>query len=183
MATVRFARVDVTGLLKSLESTARSVGRARQDLQIEAARGGAEKMKEFIEQRGTGKNPWGYVSKKTGQFVATPMRAKESPRSGTLRSGSTPGRVNPGNMRDSVGFRFESGPERTISSFGWINASGQYQEYFLAQEYGFNAGGFRPNMSVPGMFALRDARLYVTKELLPRLIRKYQNRIARGRYQ
>lgn len=181
MANPRFSRVDVTGLLKSLESTERLIGQAREDLQIEAARGGAEKMKELIEQRGTGRNPWGYVSKKTGRFVPTPMRAKEIPRRGTLRSGSSPGRVNTGNMRDSVAFRFESGPEKTISAFGWINTTGQDREYFLAQEYGFSAGGFRPNMSVAGMFALRDARLYVTKELLPRLTRKYQNRITRGK--
>lgn len=177
-----FARVDVTGLLRSLEKTERGLSGAKQELQIEAARGGAEKMKEFIEQRGTGKDPWGYFSEKTGRFRATPMRAKESPRRGTLRSGSRPGRVNTGNMRDSVGFRFESGPKKTISTFGWINVSGQDRVYFEAQEYGFSAGGFRPSMSVSGMFALRDARLYVTQELLPRLIRKYQNRIGRGGY-
>ena len=170
MANPKFSRVDVTGVLNFVEGTKQAITAAKQDLQIEAAKAGAEKMKEFINERGTGAT-W-----------ETALRAKESPQRGSLRTGSSPGRVNTGNMRDSVGFRFESGPERTISSFGWISANQSDEEYFLAQEYGFSAGGFRKDISVPGMFALRDARLYVAQQLLPRLATKYAKRIARGNY-
>jgi hypothetical protein len=185
MADRKFSRVDVTNILNFVEGTKKAVTAAKQDLQIEAAKAGAEKMKEFINERGTGKDPWGYERESDGVFIRTPMRAKESPRIGSLRSGSTGGRVNTGNMRDSVDFRFESGPERTISSFGWINSKvgrGEDGEYFLAQEYGFQAGGFRAPQNVVGMFALRDARLYVSQQLLPRLAKKYAKRIARGNY-
>jgi hypothetical protein len=181
MATARFARVDVNKFLKYLEGVEKSVIAVSEDIQIEAAMGGAERMQELIEQRGTGRNPWGYRDK-TGTFRPTPMRAKESPRRGTLRSGSQPGRVNTGNMRDSVGFRFETGRVKRVAAFGWIRSNSEDLEYFMAQELGFAAGGFRAPQKVNGMFALRDARLYVTRELLPRLIRKYQNRIARGNY-
>lgn len=173
MADPKFSRVDVTNILNFVEGTKRAVVAAKQDLQIEAAKAGAEKMKEFINERGTGAT-W-----------TSPKRAKESPPSGGFRAGSSPGRVNTGNMRDSVSFRFESGPEKTISSFGWINSNvgrGDDGEYFLAQELGFTAGGFRAPQEVVGMFALRDARLYVTQQLLPRLATKYAKRIARGNY-
>lgn len=177
MADRKFSRVDVTNILNFVEGTKKAVTAAKQDLQIEAAKAGAEKMKEIISQSGTG-NTW-----------SSPKRAKESPRGGgpigSYRTGSNPGRVNTGKMRDSVAFRFESGPERTISSFGWINSSvgrGEDGEYFLAQDLGFTAGGFRKDIEVTGMFALRDARLYVAEQLLPRLATKYAKRIARGNY-
>lgn len=171
MALPRFARVDVTDVLSALEGVKKAVRQANQDLQIEAAKAGAEKMKEFVETRGT------------GRMWTSAKRAKESPPRGIRRDGSFPGRVNTGNMRDSIGFRFERGEARTISSFGWVNApTNQDKQYFEAQEYGFSAGGFRKEIDVPGMFALRDARLYVSEQLVPRLARKYEKRIARGDY-
>jgi len=173
MADPKFSRVDVTNILNFVEGTKKAVTAAKQDLQIEAAKAGAEKMKEFINERGTGAT-WNNA-----------LRAKESPPRGLRRTGSSPGRVNTGKMRDSVAFRFESGPEKTISSFGWINSSvgrGEDGEYFLAQDQGFIEGGFRKDIEVTGMFALRDARLYVAEQLLPRLANKYAKRIARGKY-
>lgn len=173
----KFVRVDVNDVLNLVEGTRRAVTEAKQDLQIEVAKAGAEKMKDFISERGTG-NTW-----------LRPKRAKESPESGgpigNFRTGSSPGRVNTGNMRDSVAFRFESGSQKTISSFGWINSRtgrGEDAEYFVAQDLGFTKGGFRRDIEVTGMFALRDARLFVTQQLLPRLTNKYAKRIARGKY-
>jgi hypothetical protein len=142
-------------------------------LQIEAARAGADKMKELIDTRGT------------GRVWSRDMRAKEfpAPGVGNLRSSSSPGRVNTGKMRDAVRYRLEVGKSKIISAFGWIDKPTQQDaKYFDAQEYGFYAGGFRKDMNVPGMFALRDARLYVTQQVLPRLYTKYKNRIAGGKY-
>lgn len=173
----KFVRVDVEGLLKSVEGTKQQISTAKEDLQIELAKAGAEKMKELINQGGTGK-PW-----------LRPKRAKESPRNGgpigSFRTGSSPGRVNTGNMRDSVAFRFEGGSQKTISAFGWINSRigrGEDAEYFVAQDLGFTKGGFRKDIEVTGMFALRDARLFVTQQVLPVLTKKYAKRIARGKY-
>lgn len=161
----RGARIDVTGALNMIENAADSAVIARQDLQIELATAGEEKMKQLIETRGTGRR-W-----------KKPHRAKDNPATGDLRIGSYPGRVNTGNMRDSVTKRFEIGDIKSFAAFGWLR---NQEDYFLYQEYGFNhlKAGYR----VPGMFALRDARLYVTKEVLPRLAKKYEKRIARGKY-
>jgi len=110
-----------------------------------------------------------------------PLPAKWDPRRGSDRNISSPGRVNTGQMRDAVRVRFEGGGSRKIAAFGWINAPAEDQQYFLAQDRGFTAGGFRKPVEVRGMFALRDARKYVADELLPKLSQKYVRRIARGR--
>lgn len=167
------ARIDITGAIRALEGTATAVRQANEDLQIELANAGAEEMKRLIETRGT--------VRKWNQ----PMYAKNSPREGSLRDASYPGRVNTGKMRDSVRVRFERGALKAFAAFGWIDNA---EPYFFAQEYGTSALGFRKPTGNPGidnirgMFALRDARLYVTKNVLPRLIQKYERRIARGVY-
>jgi hypothetical protein len=173
MAETRFVRVQVGSFLSSLDKVDKSSIAAMQDLQIEAAKAGANKMKEIIETRGT------------GRVWSRDMRAKEfpAPGVGNLRSSSSPGRVNTGKMRDAIRYRLEVGTSRIISAFGWINKpSEQDAKYFRAQEYGFEAGGFRKDIPVQGMFAQRDARLYVVQQVLPRLYSKYKNRIAGGKY-
>ena len=166
MARRAFVRVDVSNALRKVNATEREIMAASGDLQIELATIGRDKMVEYIETRGTGRR-W-----------TVPMRAKEIDPVGGLRDGSFPGRVNTGRMRDAVRARFERGATQMRSAFGWI---GNTEPYFYAQEYGFTAGGFRPSVNVPGMFALRDARQYVVN-ILPRLAKKYSNRIARGKY-
>ena len=159
------ARVDISRTLKTFEEMSRGVRQANEDLQIELATAGEEKMKELIETGGTG-NRW-----------SKPYRAKYNPARGDLRAGSFPGRVNTGNMRDSVGRRFERGQTKTFAAFGWIR---NREDYFLFQEYGYTHA--QAGVEVKGMFALRDARRYVVRQVLPRLIRKYGKRIARGVY-
>mgnify|MGYP003655718328 CR=1 FL=1 len=176
----KFVSVNVAGVLSSLNAIENEASGATQDLQMELARAGAEKMKELIETRGTGRM-WGRTNR-MGDFTPTPLPAKVIPYSGKLKSGGGESRVNTGRMRDSIRVKFQRGEQKTLSSFGWIGANGEDEKYFMAQEYGFEAGGFRPDKKVDGMFALRDARLYVSRDLLPRLIRKYQNRIAKGKY-
>jgi hypothetical protein len=165
----RFVRVDVTNALRQLDQVSKAADIALEDMQIELANIGKEKMVEYIETGGTGKT-W-----------LKPMPAKKIPLSGSPRSSSLPGRVNTGRMRDAVRVKLEKGNKRVTAGFGWIDAPSGDEEYFKAQEYGFSAGGFRRAMSVPGMFALRDARLYVVT-VLPRIAKKYQNRIAGGKY-
>ena len=152
---------------------------ANQELQIELAEAGRTEMKRLIEERGTRSDPWGY-REGSGTFKATPLPAKVNPRSGNLKISGGPSRINTGRMMNAVRVRFERGGSKALSAFGWINAPADDEAYFEAQEYGFEAGGFRPDQEVKGMFALRDARLHVTQEVLPKLVRKYKNRIARG---
>lgn len=171
MARRAFVRVDVSNALRKVNATEREIMAASEDLQIELATIGRDKMVEYIETRGTGARWMRYTKPR-------PMPAKKIPFTGTLRDGSFPGRVNTGRMRDAVRVRFERGTKQVRSAFGWIDSA---DPYFYAQEYGFNAGGFRPRVEVRGMFALRDARQYVVN-ILPRLAKKYSNRIARGKY-
>lgn len=168
----RFVRVDVTGALNELRKVGENADIALQDMQMEIATMGRDKMRQLIETRGTGK-PW-----------TKPMRAKERGPIGSLRSGSSPGRVNTGRMRDAVRVRFERGEKQVRSAFGWIDAPADGEKYFRAQEYGMPEGirqGFRKSVDIPGMFALRDARLYVVSQL-PRLTQKYRKRLQAGRY-
>lgn len=179
MVDRRFARVDVTRALGELEAVGKAGRIANQELQIELAEAGRTEMKRLIEERGTGSRRWGY-RERSGIFKPTPLPAKVKPRSGNLKSSGGPSRINTGRMMNAVRVRFERGGSKALSAFGWINAPADDEAYFEAQEYGFEAGGFRPDQEVKGMFALRDARLHVTREVLPKLVRKYKNRIARG---
>ena len=167
MADNRFARIDVKSLENAFGQLAQNAPQIMEDLTLEAAREGAEKMKEFVENSGTGEG-W-----------TKPLRAKEKPARGRLKDYSDPGRVNTGNMRDLIRARLERGGDRTIAAFGWIDPLDANDKYILAQEYGFSAGGFRPPKSIAGMFARRDARLYVQTQVIPRLVRKYTKRLLK----
>ena len=158
----QFVRINIAGAIKQLEGVAKAVDLAGQDLQIELARAGRDEMVRLIETRGTGRQwnkPW--RGRKSGRYKQT----------------SSPGRVDSGDMRDAVGVRFERGAQQTNAAFGWIR---NFENYFGYQDQGFYH--VKANRMVDGMFALRDARLYVTKQVLPKLVRKYKNRIARGSY-
>lgn len=157
----QFARVDVTDAIKGFQNVGRAVEQANEELQIELARAGRDKMKEFIETRGTGET-W-------------TRRRRAKGLQGRLRRGSYPGRVNTGNMRDSVTVRFEGQGSRKAAAFGWIR---NFEDYFGYQENGFYH--VYAGRRVRGMFALRDARRHVVTSVLPKLIRKYERRIARA---
>ena len=157
----RFTRVDISAALKKIDAMKRNIPEAMEDLQIELANEGADKMREYIETRG--------VYGMTGRIWNRRFNGRDR---------SAPGRVDSGKMLDAVGIKIQKGANKTFSIFGWV---GEFEEYFRAQEYGFSKGGFRPPIEVPGMFALRDARRYV-ENILPRLAKKYENRIARGKY-
>lgn len=161
----RFARVDVSNALKGFEALGKASQIANSGLQIELAEEGRDKMKELIETGGTG------VSWQRSHY------AKDSEKSGRLRGGSSPGRVNTGNMRDSVSVRFEGQGSKKIGAFGWIR---NFENYFGYQDNGFYH--VLAGRTVQGMHALRDSRRYVVNQVLPKLVRKYSNRLARGKY-
>ena len=168
MVENRFARIDIKGIENAFSQLSNNAPQIAEDLALEAAREGAEKMKEIVETSGT------------GQGWSREFYAKNKPQRGNLKDYSEPGRVNTGNMRDLIRARLERGGERTIAAFGWIDALSSEDQYIRAQEYGFSAGGFRPDQTISGMFARRDARLYVQQRVIPRLIKKYTKRLLRG---
>jgi hypothetical protein len=149
--------VDVTKSIKSLDRTKTEISQEIEDLTIEAAKFGAEKMKEYISTRGT------------GVLWASAWRGRKT---GVYKTTSAPGRIDSGDMLNAVGTAIQAGPKESRAAFGWVR---NFEEYFRHQEYGFNHWiGVR----VEGMFALRDARRDVVAEL-PRLAKKYEKRIAK----
>lgn len=168
MASKRFARIDSSSLEKAFRQMGAEAPQVMEEFVLEAAEEGRDKMKEIVETSGTGEG-W------TREF-----RAKEKPARGQPKDYSYPGRVNTGNMRDLIRARAERGAKRVQSAFGWLDPLSAEDRYIEAQEYGFSAGGFRGEIDVEGMFARRDARLYVKNQVLPRLMRKYTKRFLRG---
>lgn len=180
----QFARVNVTGILQRPGAIKNIIDEEARLMAEEVAKFGAERMKEYIKQRGT-------------SFSRAAQAAG-------INKG--PGRIRTGNMYNSVDYRVEAGGSRVSGAFGWIR---NFEQYFEYQEMGFrnifiasyagsslrvagsNAGRFiraggpivRKNpfggyKNTPGMFALRDARADVQNEI-PRLAQKYRSRITR----
>lgn len=173
----KFARVDIGRQLSRRGNEVKSILMEESRLMAEeSAKFGAERMREYIRQRGTA-------------FSSAAQQA------GVNRG---PGRIRTGNMYNSVDFRVESGSSRVLAAFGWIR---NFEDYFIYQETGFRnrfiamytpngrllTQGSRPIVrrnpfggykNTPGMFALRDARADVEQQL-PRLQKKYRTRITK----
>jgi hypothetical protein len=158
----QFARIEVSKVIRQLEQVGKAAGLAGQDLQMELAEAGRDEMVRLIETRGTNIR---WEKKWKGR------------KSGTYKQISSPGRIDSGDMRDAVGVRFERGAQQTNAAFGWIR---NFENYFGYQDQGFYH--VKANRMVEGMFALRDARQYVRTQVLPRLVKKYENRIRKGIY-
>lgn len=155
MAKASYVRTD--SLLAQFDKAETIVQQEIGDLTIELAEMGEEKMREFIQTRGTNRQwsrPW--PSRKT------PGR----------RSRSGPGRIDSGDMLKNVGRKFQRGEKQSRAVFGWTQ---DYEDYYKYQEEGFRHWR---GPTVPGMFALRDARRFVVSQQEKRA-RKYANRIAR----
>jgi len=149
--------VDVTRSIKALDRSKTEISQEVEDLTIEAAKFGAEKMREYIQTKGA-KPQW-----------ANAWRGRKT---GVYKTGSSPGRVDSGDMLNAVSTKIKAGPKESRAAFGWVK---EFEEYFRHQEYGFDHWiGVR----VDGMFAMRDARRDVVAEL-PKLARKYEKRIAK----
>tara|TARA_R110000796_G_scaffold64839_2_gene150032 strand:+ start:2053 stop:2562 length:510 start_codon:yes stop_codon:yes gene_type:complete len=163
-----FAVIDISSFEKALQQLGQNAPRVMEELVLEAAQAGANKMKELVETRGT-EEQW-----------TKSLRAKEDPPRGSHKDYSYPGRVNTGNMRDLIRARVQRGPKQVQAAFGWLDPFSPEDRYIEAQENGFTKGGFRPDKTVKGMFARRDARLYVQQTVIPRLVRKYVKRFLKG---
>jgi hypothetical protein len=177
----KFARINVRGILAKPEIAADILKLESSLMAKELADLGAERMREYIQQRGT--------------------RFSSAAQSAGINRG--PGRIRTGNMYDSVDSRVESGNSRTLAAFGWLK---NFEEYFGYQELGFRNiwiaaysssgrllsgpntpvsngpivrknpfGGYK---KTPGMFALRDARADVD-QATPKFAKKYRSRITR----
>lgn len=157
----KLVRVEAIRFEKEIANIGESAKVAIEEMQRELAEEGKKKMQEIILTSGTNKrwtSPW--RSQKTGR----------------VRLGSSSARVDSGDMIRAVKSRIEGG-RRFIAraAFGWIN---DFEDYFGYQDESFIH--WRSGKKIPGMFALRDARLHVTQQVLPKLEKKYERRIARG---
>jgi hypothetical protein len=149
--------IDVTRIIGKLDRSQTEISQEVEALTIEAANFGAERMREYIRTRGT------------NQRWARPWRGRKT---GIYKTTSSPGRIDSGDMLNSVKIQIQAGEQQSRAAFGWLY---NFEEYFRHQEYGFNHWiGVR----VEGMFALRDARRDLSNEM-PRLAKKYQNRIVK----
>ena len=96
-----------------------------------------------------------------GNEGATEMRQMISTRA-TAKGGrnpSHPGRVDTGDMLNSVKSKSSSGAGGVRAQFGWLGGG---PKYFLYQEGGFR---HRNGVDVAGMYALADSFELVTEEL------------------
>lgn len=122
---------------------------------------GADEMKQLIETRGTGRR-W------VGDWGSMP--------NGTPgRTGSIPGRVASGQMRDDVKSEVNAGTNKVVGVFGWIDNT---ETYYLMQENRFfhRIGRFE----VEGMHALRDAGRLIDQDFKPAMD-KAVSAFVRGR--
>jgi hypothetical protein len=159
--------VDASRFLTGFEKSISEVSQEIEDMTIEAAQIGADRVKYYIATRGTNKI-WGDPTR-------VPFRPSFwfSKKTGRYRDRSTSARFDSGDMFMAVGTKVQAGDKQSRAVFGWVNDPEDYYKY---QETGFF--NVRAGKSVEGMFALRDARKDVVAAL-PRLAKKYSNRISK----
>lgn len=173
---VRSAKIEVRGILQKPGVVKEILLEESKLMAGELAEFGAERMREYIKQRGTA-------------FSAAAAAAGVN---------KGPGRIRTGNMYDSVTSRVEAGGKKTLAAFGWLR---NFEKYFEYQEGGFKnkfiasytgsgslrvVGGqpiiirnpFGGYKKTPGMFALRDSRADVENQI-PKAAQKYRSRITR----
>jgi hypothetical protein len=177
----QFITINISGLERKLASAKEIIKEESKLMAGELAEFGANRMREYIKQRGTA-------------FSAAAAAAGVN---------KGPGRIRTGKMYDSVDARVSlagsnASGTRVSAEFGWIR---NFEEYFEYQETGFKnkfiaaytgAGRLRVVNGGPiimrnpfggykntkGMFALRDSGIDAESEL-PRLTKKYKSRITR----
>jgi hypothetical protein len=159
--------VDASKYLAGLDRSISEVSQELEDMTIEAAKLGADRVKYYIATRGTNKI-WGNPN-------SQPFRPSFwfSKKTGRYRDRSTSARFDSGDMFMAVNTKVQAGPRESRAVFGWVNDPENYYQY---QETGFF--NVKAGKSVEGMFALRDARKDVVSAL-PKLAKKYAGRISR----
>lgn len=113
----------------------------------DAIKVGEEAMVERINTSGTD-NDWG------GPWPLNPNRFKPGWREGSITTGSGGGRVQSGDMRDSVGSKLVSANQHKVhGSVGWLEGSPEYAQW---QEHGFRHA--ISGQQIEGMQSLAVAR-------------------------
>lgn len=114
----------------------------------ESLEDGRDKLRELIDQRGTGRTwygGWGSM-----------------PHGTPGRTGSSPGRNATGKMRDSATFEMSADSKyRVRGRFGWLGRLGD-SKYMPMQDQGFTH--WLTGEHIEGMMAIRDARQYADEQ-------------------
>jgi len=168
--------LDVSGLLKRNQEAIEIIKEESVAMAEEIGDFGENEMKAIILTSGT--------------------RFSDAARKAGVNKG--PGRYRTGRMYKAVSSKVNVSGDNVSAEYGW---TGQLRKYFLYQDQGFRnrfiasytgsgslrvSGGapvIRRNpyggyKNTPGMFALRDSRKSVEREL-PRLLKKYRTRITK----
>lgn len=89
----------------------------------------------------------------TGSEWSGPFRDRD----GTIRSGPGQGRIASGKMLRALEYRIYRGKNVGLD-VGWLHI---WEEYFGAQDEGFEAGGYRANKKIQGMGVIAHMRTYL----------------------
>lgn len=138
------ARATITGLdsLADFGNRRKVINQVEQAME-EATEKGERALKEFVATRGTGKT-WKFPSFDTG------------------RAGSTPGRIDSGDLQgDARGRVTEVTQSRVTGELGWDENS---PFYYRLQELGFQH--WITGEDIEGMMALRDAADIAKRSLI-----------------
>jgi hypothetical protein len=108
---------------------------------------GVAKIREFVETRGLN-NTW--------------KREYTSERSGRKRDRSGPGRIDSGEMLESVSAKLNSSPGVVEIAMGWLDPDSDEQYPIQFQEYGFVHDGAG---NIPGMNSLEDTIIFIESNI------------------
>jgi hypothetical protein len=108
---------------------------------------GEAQIREFVETRGLN-NVW--------------RKPVMSERSGRLRSGSGPGRIDSGQMRDAVTSKINKSGDSTTVAMGWFNPDSDEEWPIQWQESGFE---HENGAQIPGMNSLEDTLLFIKENI------------------
>lgn len=156
MAKRPFIRTD--NLIGKFDKSNTIVQQEIGDFTMEVAELGAEVAREIIRTEGRNRT-W-----------ARPWRSEKT---GRVRSGSGPGRIDSGDMLNNIDVQFQRGEKQSRAVFGWVKT---YENYYKFQEEGFVH--WISGEEIPGMFAIRDSRRIMVNEA-PKIAKKYARKIAR----
>jgi hypothetical protein len=108
---------------------------------------GEAKIREFVETRGLNKT-W--------------RRAYVSERSGKRRTGSGPGRIDSGKMRDAVTSKIDKSGDLVSVAMGWFNPDNDAEMPINFQEFGFI---HENGNDIPGMNSLEDTLIFIKENI------------------
>ena len=143
------------GFLKEIENKLKQIEYGIQETQkngvssaaTKIGKAGEAKIREFVESRGLNKT-W--------------RRAYVSERSGKRRTGSGPGRIDSGQMRDAITSKVSRSGDLTSVAMGWFNPNSDPEMPINFQEHGFvhENGDF-----IPGMNSLEDTLIFIKENI------------------